>query len=273
VTNGTHGLLVGEDAQTLSSMAFCPMRLREENGRQTVSLNPFGSYYGKQFDYSHLGGNGNGSFIMQAFSGALAPNGPSFNGETLRFSLMLAPYAGDEPPQELQNAAAAHFYPHGVIVHAALPEMNTVTVGDIEKFIADEKRRAALESNAPLTPPTAFLANPSAGAVDLVWDAPRDELVTGYEINWKSAADAEWQSLKIDPLTRWHMDGLEDGKPLQFKIRSLRGAACSDWTTEQTCTPGAVTDSSVTSMLGRIPLWTLAKVIGFSLWSLMRAKF
>lgn len=273
VTNGTHGLLVGEDAQTLSSMAFCPMRLREQNGRQTVSLNPFGSYYGRQFDYSHLGGNGNGSVIMQAFSGALAPNGPSFNGETLRFSLMLAPYAGDEPPQEIQYAAAAHFYPHGVIVHSALPEMNAVTIGDIEKFIADEKRRAELESNAPLNPPTAFLANPSAGAVDLVWDAPRDEVVTGYEIGWKSAADAEWQSLIIDPLTRWRMDGLEDGKPLQFKIRSLRGAACSDWTTEQTCTPGAVTDSSVTSMLGRIPLWTLARVIGLSLWSLMRAKF
>jgi hypothetical protein len=273
VTNGTHGLLVGEDARTLSSMAFCPMRLREQNGRQTVSLNPFGSYYGKQFDYSHLGGNGNGSVIMQAFSGALAPNGPSFNGETLRFSLMLAPYAGDEPPQELQNAAAAHFYPHGVIVHSALPEMSAVTVGDIEKIISDEKRCAALESNVPLTPPTAFLANPSAGAVDLVWDAPRDEVVTGYEIVWKSAADAEWGMLKIDPLTRWRMDGLEDGKPLQFKIRSLRGAACSDWTTEQTCTPGAVTDSSVTSMLGRIPLWTLARVIGLSLWSLARAKF
>jgi hypothetical protein len=97
-------------------------------------------------------------------------------------------------------------------------------------------------------------------------------VVTGYEIGWKSAADAEWQSLKVDPLTRWRMDGLEDGKPLQFKFRSLRGAACSDWTAEQTCTPGAVTDSSVTSMLGRIPLWTLAKVIGFSLWSLGRAK-
>lgn len=273
VTNGTHGLLVGEDAQTLSSMAFCPMRLREQNGRQTVSLNPFGSYYGRQFDYSHLGGNGNGSVIMQAFSGALAPNGPSFNGETLRFSLMLAPYAGDEPPLEIQHAAAAHFYPHGVIVHSALPEMNAVTIGDIEKFIADEKRRAALESTVPLTLPTAFLANPSAGAVDLVWDAPRDEVVTGYEIGCKSAADAEWGTLKIDPLTRWRMDGLEDGKPLQFKIRSLRGAACSDWATEQTCTPGAVTDSSVTSMLGRIPLWTLARVIGLSLWSLARARF
>jgi hypothetical protein len=273
VTNGTHGLLVGEDAQTLSSMAFCPMRLREQNGMQTVSLNPFGSYFGRQFDYSHLGGNGNGTVIMQTFSGALQPNGPSFNGETLRFSLMLAPYAGDEPPQELQNAAAAHFYPPGIIVHSALREMNVVTIGDIEDFIAAEKERAALESNMPLNPPTAFLVNPSASAVDLVWDAPRDEMVTGYEIGWKSAGDVEWGSLKINPLTRWRMDGLEDGKPIQFKIRLLRGEACSAWTDEQTCIPGAVTDSSVTSMLGALPRWMLVKMVAVSLWSMLRAKF
>jgi hypothetical protein len=273
VSNGAHGFLVGEDAQTLSSMAFCPMRLREHNGQQTVSLNPFGSYYGRQFDYSHLGGNGNGTGIMQAFSGALAPNGPSFNGETLRFSLMLAPYAGDEPPQEIQDSAAAHFYPHGVIVHAAPEEINAVTLRDIENFISAEKERAALEANSPLHAPMAFLVNPSPNAVDLVWDAPRDERVTGYELGWKSAKDENWQTLKIAPLTRWHMDGLEDGKPLTFKIRSLRGEANSAWTDEQSCTPGAVTDSSVLGMLGRIPLWTLAKVIASSLWSLVRAKF
>ena len=273
VTNGAHGLLIGEDAQTLSSMAFCPMRLRETNGEQVIAFNPFGSYYGKQFDYSHLGGNGNGTVIMQSFSGALAPNGPSFNGETLRFSLMLAPYAGDEPPQALQNSAAAHFYAPGVIVHASPSEINAVTVGDIEKFIASEKDRALLNATIAPNPPTAFLANPSANAVDLVWDAPRDELVTGCEIAWKSAGDAEWQTLMIGPLTRWRMDGLEDGKPMNFKIRSVRGDMRSVWTTEQTCTPGAVTDSSVLGMLGRIPLWTLAKVIGSSLWSLVRAKF
>jgi len=273
VSNGKQGLLIGEDAQTLSSMAFCPMRLREENGKQTISLNPFGSYYGKQFDYSHLGGNGNGTVIMKAFSGALSPNGPSFNGETMRFSLMLVPYAGDEPSQEIQNDVAAHFYAPGVIVHNALPKMNAVTIGDIERFIDSEKQRAALEANTPLTPPMAFLANPSSGAIDLVWDTPRDGLVTGYEIEWKYTADTKWQSLKIDPLTRWHMDRLENGKPMQFRMRSLRGDATSAWTREQTCSPGAVTDSSVLSMLSRIRLWGMTKIIALSLWSLLRAKF
>ena len=272
VSDGKHGLLIGEDAGTLSSMAFCPMRLRERDGKQIISLNPFGSYYGKQFDYSHLGGNGNGTIIMQAFSGALSPNGPSFNGETLRFSLMLAPYSGDEPSQEIQNDAAAHFYAPGVIIHSALPEMNAATIKDIERFIESEKQRATLLVNIPLTPPLAFLANPSSNAVDLVWDAPWEGVVTGYEIEWKYTADKEWRSLKIDPLTRWHMDGLVDGKPMQFRMRSRREEITSAWTAERTCIPGAVTDSSVLGMLGRIPLGGMAKIIALSLWSLVRAK-
>jgi hypothetical protein len=273
VSNGRQGLLIGEDAQTLASMAFCPMRLRERDGEQSISLNPFGSYYGKQLDYSHLGGNGNGTVIMQAFSGALQPNGPSFNGETLHFSLLIAPYTGDEPPQELQDMAAAHFYPPGTIVHAALPEMNAATVRDIERFIASEKDRAALQRNRSPQPPAAILANPASHAVDLVWDAPRDEIITGYEIQWKAAAGTQWSQLTLEPCTRWHLDGVEDGKSVQLRIRSLRGTRTSDWSAEHTCVPGAVTDSSVTAMLGRIPLWGFVKIVLFNLGSLIRAKF
>ena len=273
VSNGRQGLLIGENAQELSSMAFLPMRLTEEGGVQSISLNPFGSYYGDQFDYSHLGGNGNGKVFMQTFSGALQPNGPSFNGETLNFSLMLAPYSGDEPPQKIQDDAAAHFYPPGVIVHRAPPAMEAATLNDIRSYIDSEKRRAQMKPGLPLDPPTAFLVNPSAGAVDLVWDAPRTGLVTGYEIHWRRPADAVWCSVLIDPLTRWHIDGLEDGHPMQFRIRSTRGTARSGWSVEETCSPGAVTDSSVTSMLGSVPLRTLLRVVAASIWSVLRAKF
>jgi hypothetical protein len=224
-------------------------------------------------DYSHLGGNGNGTVIMQAFSGALQPNGPSFNGETLHFSLMLAPYEGDEPPQELQNLAAAHFYSPGAIVHSALPELHAATTRDIEHFIFSEKERAALRTETPPGPPAAILANPSSHAVDLVWDPPRDELITGYEIQWKKAGETEWQLVITEPCTRWHLDGLEDSKPVILRIRSVRGKQTSAWSAEQSCTPGAVTDSSVTSMLGRIPLWTLARIVVLSLGSLLRARF
>ena len=94
LSNGQLGLLLAENAETLSSMAFCPIRLHERDGIQHLSLNPSGSYYGKQPDYSHLGGNGLGAELATPASGALRPNAPSFNGQTLRFSLLLAPYAG-----------------------------------------------------------------------------------------------------------------------------------------------------------------------------------
>jgi hypothetical protein len=273
VSDGQHGLLLGEDASRLASMAFCPMRLRERAGLQTLSLNPFGSYYGKQLDYSHLGGNGNGAVVMQALSGALQPNGPSFNGETLRFSLLLAPYTGDEPPAALQAAAAAHFYPPGAIVHAAPAGVQAVTAGEIEDQIRAEQAHAALESGLPLDPPTAFLVNPSHNAADVVWDAPRAGPVTGYEVAWRAAEQPEWQAAKIGPLTRWRLDGLADGQELRFKMRALRQDSCSAWTEELPCTPGAVTDSAAGGMLSTVPRGTLLRVVVASLRAAIRAKW
>ncbi|MFN2143765.1 MAG: hypothetical protein ACK2T7_00355, partial [Anaerolineales bacterium] len=256
VSNRQAGLLIGESAHGLTSMAFCPMRQREENGIQRVSMNPFGSYYGNQMDYTHLGGNGNGSVVMKAFSGALQPNGPSFNGERLRFSLMLAPYEGDEPPQDVQADAAAYFYPPGVIVHASPPEVEAITQDDLVDYISAEVQRAALAADTPVMPPDALLANPSAGAVDLVWDAPRNCAVSGYQINWRNDGEAVWQVEEIEPVTRWQLVGLEDGKVIKVRMRTLRGENHSPWTDEVVCMPGAVTDSSVSSMMGRIPPWT-----------------
>jgi hypothetical protein len=130
-----------------------------------------------------------------------------------------------------------------------------------------------MQTEVPPRSPGAILANPSSHAVDLVWDPPRDELITGFEIQWKTAAETKWHSVLIEPCTRWNLDGLEDNKPVTLKIRSVRGKQYSAWSAEQSCTPGAVTDSSITSMLGRIPLWTLAKIVVLSLGSLIQARF
>jgi hypothetical protein len=151
--------------------------------------------------------------------------------------------------------------------------MNAITTRDIEHFISSEKERAVLEKETPPGMPTAILANPSSQAVDLVWDPPRGELITAYQIQWKKAAETEWHLVNTGPDTRWHLDGLENGAPVTLKIRSVRGKQTSTWSAEQSCKPGAVTDSSITSMLGRIPLWTLVRIAALSLGSLLRAKF
>jgi len=271
VSDGKHGLLLGENAETLTSMAFCPMRLREQKGEQELWLNPFGSYYGRQASYSHLGATGLGEDFLKAFSGFLKPNGPSYNGQTLNFSLMLAPYSGNEPPTGLQAEAAAHFYPPGIVFHAFPQDTEALLPADIRAASAAILQEAAVAETEAVPAPTAFLANPSHGQVDLVWDAPRDAPVTGYEAAWRDAREAEWHTDTIAPSNRWQVPGLEDGQEYIFRLRAVCGQRVSDWTPEQVCIPGAVTGSNVSSGFALLPLRALVKLAAGSLWSVFRS--
>lgn len=278
VSDRTRGLLLGENAQALASMAFCPMRLRERDGRQTLSLNPFGSYHGRMFDYSHLGGNGVGTALQQAFSGQLNPNGPSYNGQTLFFSLLLAPYTGDEPPANLQAEAALHFYPPEIIVHAAPEGIQADTAADIRRFWQTEESRARQTAQKLLDLPGAFLINPVSGGAVLVWDAPPGQVVTGYEAAWRPAAGGRWETAAGGTGTRLQIDGLEDGKKYLFKVRSV----CADpaggeprrsaWTEERACIPGAVMAAPVGAMLSRLPVRAMVRMLFASLAAVLRAR-
>jgi hypothetical protein len=109
------GLLISADAGVNTSPAYCPMRVRESGGRQRASLNPFGTYFGKQF--SHLNEGFNLACEMTMVIGAQhRPTAPSFNGGRVRMSLMLAPYEGDAPPPALRAEADLFSMPPAVIV-------------------------------------------------------------------------------------------------------------------------------------------------------------
>ena len=274
VSDGRHGLLLGENAEWLASMAFCPMRLRErpsrEDGQQSLWLNPFGSYYGKQLDYSHLGAKGIGADFLLAFSGALKPNGPSYNGQTLRFSLLLAPYLGDEPPAALQNEAAAHFYPPGIVFHASPEGVEALLPADIQDEIASGMRQAAIAGIDSVPTPTAFLVNPSQGQVDLVWEPPRDVPLSGYEVAWRANGETEWQVEPIPPASRHTIPNLQDGKTYLFKLRAVCGSNYSAWTGETACTPGAVSGSGLSGFSG-LPWRSLLRLVTASLVSVVRA--
>jgi len=272
VSDGKRGLLIGENADLLASMAFSPMRMREHDGAQQLWLNPFGSYYGRLASYSHLGASGLGEDFLKAFSGFLKPNGPSFNGQTLRFSLLLVPYAGDEPSVSLQAEAAAHFYPPAVVFHATPPGVEALLPKDIRTAVDAALRRAAIREVETVPVPLAFLVNPSHNQVDLVWEPPRDVPVTGYEVAWRASGEKEWHATVIQPANRWQILGLEDGQEYQFKMRTACGQRHSDWTGEQACVPGAVTVTGVGS-LTMLPLRSLFRLIAGSLWSVIRARF
>ncbi|HOC91458.1 MAG TPA: hypothetical protein PKH33_03720 [bacterium] len=115
VSDTKRGLLISADAGVNSSPAYCPMRVRESGGRQRASLNPFGTYFGKQF--SHLNEGFNLAYEMTMAVGAQhRPTAPSFNGGRVRMSLMLAPYEGDAPSQALRTEADLFSMPPAVIV-------------------------------------------------------------------------------------------------------------------------------------------------------------
>lgn len=48
LSDGKTGLVIANARQVLCSMAHCPMKLRQQAGQAVVSMNPFGTYYGKQ---------------------------------------------------------------------------------------------------------------------------------------------------------------------------------------------------------------------------------
>ncbi len=104
VSNTEKGLLISSDARVNASPAYCPMRLRERAGAQRIALNPFGSYFGKQFTHHNEGFSLAAEFV-RIVGAQFRPTAPSFNGRSVRFRLMLAPYMGDGPDTLLRGEA------------------------------------------------------------------------------------------------------------------------------------------------------------------------
>lgn len=116
VTDGELGLLIAQTADVSSNVAFCPLRTHRQGLLQRVLLNPFGSYAGRQYRYATAETN-LGNLLATTFSAAdqLKPYAPSYNGRVQEFSLMLALYTGDCPPEALRCDAEAFAYPYAVL--------------------------------------------------------------------------------------------------------------------------------------------------------------
>lgn len=116
VSDGERGLLVAQSADVESGMAFCPLRTRREGDALRVRFNPFGTYWGRQYRYT-IADTGLGNLLATTFSASdhIKSYAPSYNGRVQEFSLMIAPYRGDAPPDALQHAAEAFAYPYLVL--------------------------------------------------------------------------------------------------------------------------------------------------------------
>ena len=112
ISDGASGLLLAQNADYLANVAFCPMRSVRGSKGMEYRLNPFGTYTGSQYRYA-LSKTGLGRFLATkvAPAGQLDPLAPSYNGRSLSFMLMLAPYAGNALGKKLQADAEAFAYP------------------------------------------------------------------------------------------------------------------------------------------------------------------
>jgi hypothetical protein len=116
VSDGDRGLLVAQTGDVASGMAFCPLRTRRQKDVARVRFNPFGTYWGKQYRYA-TADTGLGNLLATAFSASdhIKSYAPSYNGRVQEFSLMIAPYTGDVPPETVRYAAEAFAYPYLVL--------------------------------------------------------------------------------------------------------------------------------------------------------------
>jgi hypothetical protein len=90
------------------------MRTRATRRRTRIFLNPFGSYHGRQLHYP-TAFTGLGKLVGTMLGESLNPLAPSYNGQSEEFSLLIAPYSGNAPPEQLRNDGEAFAYPYAVL--------------------------------------------------------------------------------------------------------------------------------------------------------------
>lgn len=141
------GLAVGIDERSVASFAPVPIRAVDPSrrslpaeaakagdfrqGRQerqewtnrggrvrTFDLNPLGTYYGPQWT-AESWGRGVGIRVMEEAAEHLASSAPTFNGRTLEVSVVLAPFAGSIPPEEVRDTLRTACRPAELILTEA----------------------------------------------------------------------------------------------------------------------------------------------------------
>lgn len=104
ISDGTSGLLIAQDRTKMHGFAAFPLRQIIKGGRQRITMNPLGTYWGAQYHYP-LATTEWGRAAALLTAEHLYSSAPSWAGRRAVFSLLLIPYQGSHPSEELRRTA------------------------------------------------------------------------------------------------------------------------------------------------------------------------
>lgn len=107
---GKEGMLIAQSVAADNNFAFSRVRIRDDNGNDKLKINPFGVYTGEQLNYI-TENIGLAKKVALKFAESYMSCAPTFRGGRQQFSLMIAPFSGEKPHDDLINAAMMHAYP------------------------------------------------------------------------------------------------------------------------------------------------------------------
>ncbi len=185
---GEHGMAIAMDTSVQSNFAFAPLKLRfDSNDHQfSVRANPFGTYSGRQY-VPPTWGNGNGYNVTLLTGEQFAGAGPTYNGATRNFSLLLAFFKGLQMPDAVRNDLVDYANPPVVVsLHRSV---------------------RTIRPRRPLAPPLGFVAAYKQGFVQFGWDNDGDShhhyriLCGSRPGKYETVFPATGNSLKVTRLT------------------------------------------------------------------------
>ncbi len=157
------GLAVAMDTTRLSNFAFSPLKMNYAKDRFSLTLNPFGTYFGKQY-YQPTWGNRAGYQIALVSADQYSSSASTYNGYDYQFSLMISFFKGRKLPTPIKN---------NLIAFATPP------------YVTMDKRPVPRSFVKPLVPPKGLLAVAAKNGVYFHWEKPEGDPVR-YKINCRT---------------------------------------------------------------------------------------
>ncbi len=110
LSNGEKGIMISQNVFKDNNFAFCPMRISYLIGEYSASLNPLGTYHGKQLK-NVLSKLDISSYITTLVATQFDSYAPSYNGKRIEAQFMITPFYGEAPTDEMTRNAFLFAYP------------------------------------------------------------------------------------------------------------------------------------------------------------------